>query len=67
MPKHRDEESEAFLHWAQQHRAFVDYGIDLLLMFLEGRIRPGKGQSAAEQLKPEVSEQFSSRVERKIK
>lgn len=45
------QESEAYIQWTQQHRAFVDYGIELLLMFLEGRIRAGKGQTATDQAK----------------
>ncbi len=59
------------MHWTQQHRAFVDYGIELLLMFLEGRIRPGKGQIASEQakedLKEAMSEPFAVKVEEQIK
>lgn len=65
------QESEAFIQWSQQHRAFVDYGIELLLMFLEGRIRAGKGQTATDQAKQELKdlmmEQFASKVDRQIK
>ena len=41
-------DSEAFVQWTQQHRTFVDYGIELILMFLEGKIKRHKKKQFAD-------------------